>query len=51
MKLKQEPSLTETINMMECLNNKGYITYFEGRGDGQVRVIAEWFQLNKQEEK
>jgi len=34
-------SLIETIEMMEEYNRKGFDTYFEGQGDGNVNVIVE----------
>ena len=34
-------SLAETIKLMKEFNDKGFDTYFEGRGDGKVSVIVE----------
>lgn len=37
----QEPTLREVIKVMERLNNKGYTTWIEGRGDMSVRLMIE----------
>jgi hypothetical protein len=34
-------SLQEAIDLMKRCNDKGFDTYFEGRGNGKVSVIAE----------
>jgi len=34
-------TLQETIEIMKEFNDKGFETYFEGRGNGEISVIVE----------
>jgi len=37
--------LSDVINLMERLNEKGYKPYLKGKGNGDVQLIVEYIEI------
>jgi hypothetical protein len=43
--MEKELKLNEVIERMKILTDEGYVTYFKGRGNGDVQAIAEVWEI------